>query len=68
MLNGLKEAALLVGLMAELVAKNPKGSGGVAEGAGNLKGRPALDEVSAEGFVLSVEWVLGSEEELGSRR
>ena len=58
-LNRLKEAALLVGVVAELVAEDAEGAGHVAEAAGDLVGRAAFDEVGAEGFVLSVQGIFG---------
>ena len=67
-LDGLEEAALLIGIMAELVAEDAEGAGRVAEAAGDLQGRPAFDEVGAEGFVLSVQGIFGSEEEVCQRR
>jgi hypothetical protein len=65
MLDGLEEADLLIGVMAELVTENAKRTGCVAEASRDLKGRPAFDEVGAESLVLSVERIFGGEEEVG---
>ena len=65
--NRLKEAALLVGVVAKLMAEDTEGAGHVAEAAGDLVGRAAFDEIGAEGFVLSVQGIFGDEEELGER-
>ena len=67
-LDGLEEADLLIGIMAELVTEDAERTGRVAEAAGDLQGRPAFDEVGAEGLVLSVQRVFGSEEEVGQGR
>ena len=68
MLDGLKETDLFVGVMAELVAQDPKRARRVAEAEGDLVGRAAFEEVGSEGLVLSVQRVFGSEEEAGRRR
>jgi hypothetical protein len=68
MLDRLKEAELLVGVLAELVAEDTKRAGRVAEAARDLLGRAAFEEVGAEGLVLSVQGVFGGEEEVGDRR
>lgn len=68
MLDGLEEADLLIGVTAELVTEDTERTGRVAETAGNLKRRKAIDEVGAEGLVLSVQRVFGDEEEVGQGR
>ncbi len=52
-------------LVAELVTEDAKGARRVAEGAGDLVGGAAFDEVRAQGFVLAMEGFLGLEEEAG---
>jgi hypothetical protein len=66
--DGLEEADLLIGVMAELVTEDTERTGRVAETAGDLKGRKAIDEVGAEGLVLSVQRVFWDEEEVGQWR
>jgi hypothetical protein len=68
MLDGLEEADLLSGVMAERVTKDAEGTGRVAEASGDLERRTAIDEVVAKGLVLSVQRVFGSEEEVGQGR
>ena len=65
MLDGLEEADLLIGVMAELVTEDAERTGRIAEAAGDLEGRKTFDEVGAEGLVLSVQRVFGGEEEVG---
>jgi hypothetical protein len=45
------------------VAKDPEGAWGVTEGAGDRLGGAALDEISAEGFILAVFGQGGFEKE-----
>jgi hypothetical protein len=45
------------------VTKDVEGIEGVAEGAGNVLGETALDQVSAQGLVLAVFRQAGLEEE-----
>ena len=68
MLDGLEEADLLIGVMAEVVTEDAERTGRIAEAAGDLVGRTAIDEVGAEGLVLSVQRVVGGEEEMGQGR
>ena len=68
MLDGLEEADLLIGVMAELVTEDAERTRRVAEAASDLEGRTAFDEVGAEGLVLSVQRVFGGEEEVGQGR
>ena len=51
--------------MAELVAEDAEGPRGVAEAASDLVGGESLDEVGAEGLVLSLERRFGGQEEPG---
>src|SRR5260370_13595650 len=67
-LDGLEEADLLIGVMAELVTEDAERTGRVAEAAGDLVGRTAFDEIGAVGLVLSVQRVFGGEEEAGQGR
>jgi hypothetical protein len=62
----LKEAGAFGRIVAELVAEDPQGTGGIGEAAGDLGARELLDEVSPEGFVLAVEGIFRGEEEAGS--
>jgi hypothetical protein len=43
-----------VGFSAKVVTKDVEGIESVAEGAGNVLGETALDQVSAQGLVLAV--------------
>ena len=43
--DGLEEAHLLIGIRAELVTEDAKRTRRVAEAAGDLQGRTAIDEV-----------------------
>jgi hypothetical protein len=52
-----------IGIAAETVTEDLEGSGGVAEIASDLSGGAALDEESAEGFVLALSGEVGFEEE-----
>ena len=51
------------GFSAEVVTQDVEGIEGVAEGAGDVFGGPALDQVSAQGLVLAVFGQAGFEEE-----
>ncbi len=62
---GGKKAAPLGGVVAELVAEDAEGARGVAEAASDLVGGESLDEVGAEGLVLSLERRFGGQEESG---
>jgi len=59
--SGEEEGRLRV--VAEGVAKDAESAWGIAEGAGDLLGGAALDEVSAQGFILAVFGRGGFEEE-----
>jgi len=65
MLGGLEEAGAFGGIVAELVAEDAEGAGGVGEATGDLGAGELIDEVSAEGFVLAVEGDFGGKKELG---
>ena len=66
--GGLEEAPLLVGQVAELMTEDAEGAGGIAEAPGDFEGGESFDEVGAEGFVLTLERVIGGEEEAGFGR
>ena len=59
-----EEGFAFVGIATKLVTEDAKGAGGIGEAAGDLSGRKLVDEISAEGFVLSLGGRLGSREEL----
>ena len=61
--GGREEGGALGGVMAELVAEDAEGPRGVAEAASDLVGGESLDEVGAEGLVLSLERRFGGQEE-----
>ncbi len=50
--GGEEESGMRV--VGEAMAKDPEGAGGIAEVAGDLLGRAAVEEESAQGFVLAV--------------
>jgi len=56
-----------MGFSAEMVTKDVEGIEGVAEGAGNVFGETALDQISAQGLVLAVFRQAGLEEEATKR-
>ncbi len=58
-----EEGSALLGIMAELMAKDAEGAGGVAEAAGHVGRGLLIDEESAEGFVLALHRELGGKEE-----
>ena len=43
-----------LGIVTEVIAEDAEGAWGVTEGAGNLLGGAALEEIGAEGFVLAL--------------
>jgi hypothetical protein len=53
-----------LGIVAELMAEDAEGAGGVAEAASDVGGGLLIDEVSTEGFVLALQGELGGEEEV----
>jgi hypothetical protein len=61
----LEERGAFVRVVAELIAEDAEGVGGVSETAGDLWARQLLDEEGAQGLVLAMEWRFGAEEELG---
>jgi hypothetical protein len=61
----LEERGALVRVVAELIAEDPEGIGGVAETAGDLGSGPLVHEEGAQGLVLAMERRFGAEEELG---
>jgi len=50
--------------MAELMAEDSEGTGGVAETTGDVAGGLLLNEVSTEGFVLALHGELRGQEEV----
>jgi hypothetical protein len=63
-----EEGSAFLRVVAELIAKDAEGAGGVAEAAGDVAGGLLIDEVSAEGFVLALHRGLGGKEEVLVRR
>ena len=63
-----EEGSALLGIMAELMAKDAEGAGGVAEAAGHVGRGLLIDEVSAEGFVLALHRELRGQEEVSAVR
>jgi hypothetical protein len=64
-----EEGSALLGIVAELMAKDAEGAGGVAEATGHLGRGLLIDEVGTEGFVLALHGELrGQEEFLVARR
>ncbi len=64
-LGVLKERGAFVRVMAELVAEDAQGVGGVTEAAGHLRARGFLDEKGAESLIWALEWRFGAEKEPG---
>jgi hypothetical protein len=61
----LEEARAFRGIVPELVAEDPEGPGGVAEAVRDDVGGSALDEETAQGFILPVEGGVRGEKESG---
>jgi hypothetical protein len=61
----LKERGAFVRVVAELVAEDAQGVGGVTEAAGHFRARGFLDEEGAEGLVLAMKGRFGAEKEPG---
>ena len=59
----LEKGSAFGGIVTELVAEDTKSTWGVGEPAGNLDRGTFLDEVSAQGLILAVEWIFRGEEE-----
>ena len=57
-----------LGVLAKPVAEHAEAIGGVAEAPSDLGGGPPVDEIGAQGFVLTVGGVGGFEEEAGEIR
>lgn len=51
-------------IVAELIAEDAEGAGGIAEAAGDVGGRLLLEEVSPEGFLLALHGELRGQEEV----
>ena len=62
-LERLKETGALGGIVAELVAEDAEGPGGVAEAMRHDVGGGALDEKAAQRFVLPLKRGVGGEKE-----
>jgi hypothetical protein len=62
-LGMLEKGSALGGRVTELVTEHTEGSWGVSEVSGHLGRGSCLNEVGAEGLVLAVVRVFGSEEE-----
>ena len=60
-MGGEEEGGL--GVVAEAVAQDAEGGRGVAEGAGDLVGGAAFDEIGAQGLILALLGHRGLEEE-----
>jgi hypothetical protein len=58
-----EEGGAFLRVVAELMADDAEGARGVAEAAGDFGRRLLIDEVSAEGLILALQWELGGEEE-----
>src|SRR5207247_6544461 len=54
-----------IGLLAELVAEDPKAARGVVEAGRDVLGGELVDEVGAQSFVLAVSWVVRAEKGAG---
>jgi hypothetical protein len=65
--GGGEEGGAFGGVMTELMTEDTKGPRRVAESACDFTGGPLLNEVRAEGFVLTLERCIRSQEELGVR-
>ena len=63
-----KKLPRLVSQLAELMTEDAEGAGGIAKASGDFEGGESLNEVGAEGFVLTLERVIGGEEEAGFGR
>ena len=64
-LGVLEERGALLGVVAELVAKDPQGVGGITEAVGDLRAGQFLHKKGAQSLVLAVERGLRAEEEAG---
>jgi len=64
-LGVLEERGALLGVVAELVAKDPQGVGGITEALGGLGSGQLFDKVGAQGLILAVEGGFRGEEEAG---
>jgi hypothetical protein len=59
-----EERGAFVGVVAELMTKDPKGTGGIAETSGYVAGGLFIDEEGAERLVLALHGELWGKEEL----
>jgi hypothetical protein len=67
-LGRLEKGSAFGGRVTELVTEHTEGSRRVSEVSGHLDRGSCLNEIGAEGLVLAVERVFGSEEEARLRR
>jgi hypothetical protein len=58
-----EEGSALLGIVAELMAKDAEGARGVTKTAGDVAGGLVIDEEGAESFVLTLHGELGGQEE-----
>jgi hypothetical protein len=65
LLRGKKEGAIWI--LAELVGQDAEASRGIPEAASDFDRREIIDEVSPEGFVLTMSGIGGFEKEAGHR-
>ena len=64
-----EEGGAFLRVVAELIAQDAEGAGGIAETAGDVGGGLLFNEVSTEGFILALQGELrGQEEVLVARR
>jgi hypothetical protein len=64
--NGLEESSTEVWIMAEAMAEDAKGTCGIVEASGDLRGRRFVEEVGPQSLILALAWHLGSAKEAGS--
>jgi hypothetical protein len=66
-LGVLEKAVTLVPVMAEVIAEDAEGIGGVAEAFGGLGSGPLFDKIGAERLILAMLGGFRGEEEAGLR-
>jgi len=59
-----EEGSAFLGVVAELMAEDAEGAGGVTEATGDVGRGLLIDEEGAEGFVLALQRELGGKEEV----
>jgi hypothetical protein len=60
-----EKGGTFLGVVAELVTEDAEGAWRIAEALRGLGGRPSLDEVGTEGFILAMERLFRGKEEGG---